>query len=182
METLSKTKRKARMRALQAVGEALLALPPQRLAWLELPTPLAAALAEGRRLSGHFEAYRRQMQYVGRLLQPYALEPLTELVAALQPGGTIDQARQREAERLAAALLADAALIGALRERFPAIEPQVWHQWRRRILKARQRDPQDEREWRQLVVELRAALDAAPPIPLPKRAEVPELDEEFDDG
>jgi ribosome-associated protein len=167
-EGISKTRRKAQMHALQAVGEALLALPRERLSWLDLPRPLAVALEEARRLSGHYEAYRRQMQYVGRLLQPYALAPLTELVAALRPGGAIDQARQREAERLAAALLDDESCIGMLRERFPAIPAQEWRQERRRVSKVAPEALSQSPEWRRLVARIRAALDAASPLPLPR--------------
>jgi ribosome-associated protein len=64
----SRTDKKRESDALQAMGEDLLALSPARLQALALPDILADALAEARRLS-NFEAKRRQMQYVGKLMR-----------------------------------------------------------------------------------------------------------------
>ncbi|BBD76964.1 ribosome biogenesis factor YjgA [Hydrogenophilus thermoluteolus] len=181
-QELSKTKRKARMHQLQAVGEALLALPVERLRWLALPRDLAQALAEARRLSGHFEAYRRQMQYVGRLLQPYELEPLQALVASLCPGGAVDAQCQREAERLAAEFLADESVVGELLSRFPEFDVPYWRQMRRAALKGLAAEPQDLLPRRRLVAALRHAIEATLVLTLPERSAVEtDHDEETDD-
>ena len=52
------------MHDLQALGEALVALDPARLAALDLPERLADAIAQARTITRH-EGRRRQMQYVG---------------------------------------------------------------------------------------------------------------------
>ena len=64
----SKTQRKRDSHELQHLGEALAALPDERLARLELPEGLADALREYRRTRSH-EGRRRQLQYVGKLMR-----------------------------------------------------------------------------------------------------------------
>src|SRR6266478_3233161 len=66
--TVSKTRRKQAMLALQDLGETLTELRPDRLAALALPERLAEAIATARKLTRH-EARRRQMQFVGRLMR-----------------------------------------------------------------------------------------------------------------
>ncbi|GAB6050518.1 ribosome biogenesis factor YjgA [Hydrogenophilus islandicus] len=168
-EILSKTRRKARMHELQVLGEAMVALPRERLEWLDLPRELAAALAEARRLAGQFEAYRRQMQYVGRLLQAYELEALKNLIEALRPGGLMDARHQREAEQLAEAFLADESLLGELLSRFPDSDAPHWRQLRRQALRGRATEPADAAPFRRLVSELRGAIEAHLRLPLPQR-------------
>jgi ribosome-associated protein len=67
-EPPSKSARKRAMHDLQALGEALVALDPGRLATLELPERLADAIAQARTITKH-EGRRRQLQYVGRLMR-----------------------------------------------------------------------------------------------------------------
>ena len=67
-ETISKTRRKAEMDALQDLGVKLVALPKDKLAKLELPETLADAVKEAKRITSN-GALRRQMQYLGRLLR-----------------------------------------------------------------------------------------------------------------
>ena len=65
---LSKTRRKKDSHALQDLGEALVALKPAQLERIALPERLADAVAEARRITG-FEARRRQMQYIGKIMR-----------------------------------------------------------------------------------------------------------------
>lgn len=67
-EQVSKTRRKREMQARQDVGEALVALSEARLAQLELPERLLDAVLQAKRIN-QFEALRRQLQYVGRLMR-----------------------------------------------------------------------------------------------------------------
>jgi len=67
-EPPSKTRRKSEMHALQDLGERLAALKPDQLARITLPEDLAVAIAEYRRFT-KWEAKRRQMQYIGRLMR-----------------------------------------------------------------------------------------------------------------
>lgn len=64
----SKTRRKQEMHALQDLGERLAELSADKLARLDLPEPLGIAINEYRRFN-KWEARRRQMQYIGRLMR-----------------------------------------------------------------------------------------------------------------
>jgi len=74
LEPPSKTRRKQEMHALQDLGEALVALDPQRLASLDLPERLTDAIKLARTVTRH-EARRRQLQYIGRLMRDVDAEP-----------------------------------------------------------------------------------------------------------
>lgn len=76
----SKTRLKQVSHDLQALGEALLELPPQKLAKVPMPERLLDALTELRRIK-NFEGRRRQLQYVGKLMRDVDPEPLREAVA-----------------------------------------------------------------------------------------------------
>ena len=103
-EPPSKSARKRAMHDLQALGEALVALDPGRLATLALPERLADAIAQARTITKH-EGRRRQLQYVGRLMRDV---DATQIQAALDGWG-----RSTAVER----------------ERFAALET-----WRERLL------------------------------------------------
>lgn len=74
---VSKTRRKQEMRALQDVGEKLVALNSGQLAQLELPEELHAAVTEAKRMRAH-EALRRQMQYIGKLMRAVDPAPIVD--------------------------------------------------------------------------------------------------------
>jgi len=71
----SKTRRKQEMHALQDLGERLAALSPERLKQLDLPERLFVAVTEYRRFT-KWEAKRRQMQYIGRLMRDIDAAPI----------------------------------------------------------------------------------------------------------
>ena len=79
---LSKTRRKRAMEELQSLGEALAALPAERLKKIDLPEDLREAIAGVRRMSRRDEARRRQMQYIGRLMRGVDSEPIRQALAA----------------------------------------------------------------------------------------------------
>ena len=69
-ERPSKTDRKKEMLALQKVGAQLTELGEQQLDKLSLSIRLRNAIREYRRLPNSHGARRRQMQYIGRLIDP----------------------------------------------------------------------------------------------------------------
>ena len=71
----SKTRRKQAMHALQDLGERLAELTADKLAQLELPERLAIAIDEYRRFN-KWEAKRRQMQYIGKLMRDIDAAPI----------------------------------------------------------------------------------------------------------
>ena len=75
----SKTKRKAEMATLRALGEALVGFDSARLPKLGLPEQLMEAIAAAQRITKH-GARRRQLHYIGKLMRD--VEP--EAIAALK--------------------------------------------------------------------------------------------------
>lgn len=105
-EPPSKSELKRRSHDLQRLGQALCALPADRLERLELPEALRDAIDEYRRTRGH-EARRRQMQYVGKLMRGVDDLPLRAAVAESALGGARESLAQHEAERWRDRLLDD---------------------------------------------------------------------------
>ena len=124
---VSKTRRKKEMHALQALGEALVALSPAQLSGLDLPERLADALAEARRVPS-FEGRRRQMQYIGRLMREVDPEPIERHLALLRNEHRRDATRHQEVEQWRDRLLADDAALGELKASRPGIETEQLHQ------------------------------------------------------
>jgi ribosome-associated protein len=79
----SKTQRKKAVHALQDLGESLVELSEEQLAGIELPERLRAAVVEAQRIT-RFEARRRQLQYIGKLMRSVDSEPIRAALAALR--------------------------------------------------------------------------------------------------
>ncbi len=134
-ERPSKTQRKKDSHGLQDLGEALVALPENRLADLDIDESLRGAIDEYKRTRSH-EGRRRQMQYIGKLMRRTDPEPLREAVAAMQLGRAKDSLALHEAERWRAELIAsDDALT-----RFSAEHPESDLQQLRSLIRAARKD------------------------------------------
>ncbi len=120
---VSKTRRKKEMHALQDLGEALIALPAGQLASLALPESLADAIAEARRITG-FEAKRRQMQYIGRLMRGVDSAPIAERIAQLKNTHQRESARHHAIEQWRDRLLANDDAFDALMQEHPGCDLQ----------------------------------------------------------
>lgn len=101
----SKTQRKKEMHELQALGEALVEMPDERLERLELPESLRDALREYHRTRSH-EGRRRQMQYIGKLMRRVDPEPIREAIAEMRLGHAMDTLVLHQAEHWRAELIA----------------------------------------------------------------------------
>ena len=86
-ERVSRSQKKRDSSALQAVGERLAKMPAVRRARLPLPDDLREGLEDYDRLSG-FEAKRRQLQYIGRLMREAqeegTLQPVLDALDVLE--------------------------------------------------------------------------------------------------
>jgi ribosome-associated protein len=96
-ERPSKTRLKQAMHDLQDLGEALVALPDDRIQALHLPEILQGAVQEYRRTRSH-EGRRRQMQYIGKLMRRVDPEPIRAAVAAMRLGPARDALALHQAE------------------------------------------------------------------------------------
>jgi len=119
----SKTQRKKAMHDLQALGEALVALPDARIEPLGLDERLLAAVQDYRRTRTH-EGRRRQMQYIGKLMRGADAGPIREAVAAMQLGRAHDALALHEAERWRAELLHGDDAVERWREAHPEADLQ----------------------------------------------------------
>lgn len=133
----SKTRRKKDMHVLQALGEALVALSPERLKRFDLPETLAIAIADARRFTAH-EARRRQMQYIGRLMRQIDPAPIQAGLDALQGQSREETARQHRLERLRDALMEDEKTLTDIVNRYPKADVQHLRNLRRKALKERE--------------------------------------------
>jgi ribosome-associated protein len=122
-ETLSKTRRKKDMLALQDLGTQLVGLNDEQLATMQLPDALRDAVQEARRLSKH-EAKRRQLQYIGRLMRDIDAAPIRERLEAWQGQGREQTAQLHALERWREALLAGDPALALFLQEYPGADSQ----------------------------------------------------------
>lgn len=120
-ESISKTRRKRQMHDLQAVGAALVALAPEKLARVELPEALREAVTEARGMTKH-EARRRQMQYIGRLMREVDAAPIVEQLNAFDAPSKKQTALFHLAERWRQTLIDDPSGLERFLQEFPAAD------------------------------------------------------------
>ncbi len=84
-ERKSKTQMKNEVKALQKLGEQLVALSPDQLKRIHLPEELVAAVKDAHQFSQH-EANRRQLQYIGKLMREIDSEPIQNALRNIQQG------------------------------------------------------------------------------------------------
>jgi ribosome-associated protein len=112
----SRTQLKKQMQDLQELGEAVAALPQERLARLPIEERLRDAIGEMRRVRS-FEGRRRQLQYIGKLMRLEDVEPLREAVASFKRGSAQESLALHRAELWRDRLIAeDEALDGWIAE------------------------------------------------------------------
>jgi ribosome-associated protein len=119
---ISKTRRKRQMKDLQDVGAALVKLPSEQLARMDLPESLRDAVLECKRFTKH-EAIRRQMQYIGRLMREIDAGPIAEQLARLEAPNKRHTALFHVAEKWRTEILADPDAVTRFVKEFPEADP-----------------------------------------------------------
>jgi ribosome-associated protein len=84
-EYKSRTQKKNEDRALQNLGERLVALPFNQLESMDLPEELLAAIKSVRKIKSG-GAWRRQIQYIGVLMRHIDPEPIETALNHLRSG------------------------------------------------------------------------------------------------
>jgi ribosome-associated protein len=120
---ISKTKRKQQMHELQGIGESLVKLGNDRLAQLNLPEELEAAIKEAKRIRKH-EALRRQMQYIGRLMRDVETAPITEKLDAWNGVSKAETAKMHLIERWRDRLLDEENAVAEFLDAYPQVDIQ----------------------------------------------------------
>ena len=119
----SRNELKKQMQDLQELGEAVAALPTDRLDKLRIDERLRDAIDELRRTRS-FEGKRRQLQYIGKLMKHEDPAPLREAVASYRVGSATDTLALHQAEYWRDQLLAgDDALAHWIKD-YPATDIQ----------------------------------------------------------
>ena len=134
----SKSQIKRDMQALQKIGEALVALPETQLEKIHLEGRLRTAVLEARQLKG-FEAKRRQMQYIGRLMRDTDAQPIEEALAKIQGKHQQTQAQFHQIERWRDRLIAEGdKLLEEFLKQYPDTDRQQLRQLIRNAQQAKQ--------------------------------------------
>jgi len=153
---ISKTQRKKEVHALQALGEELVALSDDRFAAIELPERLRDAVTEARRIKG-FEARRRQLQYIGKLMRGVDPAPIRAALDGWLARSRSDTAAHQRAEAWREQLLADNAALSELLRTFPHADAPRLRELTGAALREREAG-QPPRAFRALYQELRTLI------------------------
>lgn len=86
-EYKSRTQKKNEDRALQRLGEQLVALPIGRLETMELPEELLTAIELAHKIKSR-SARRRQIQYIGALMRHIDPQPIAAALERTRSGST----------------------------------------------------------------------------------------------
>lgn len=131
----SKTRLKQASHDLQDLGEALVALPDERLRDVPMSESLLEALLDFKKTRSH-EGRRRQMQYIGKLMRRDDPQPLRDAVAEMQLGRARDSLALHQAERWRAEMIADDDAL----TRWAAAHPNGDVQQLRSLIRAARKD------------------------------------------
>jgi len=138
-EPPSKSELKRQMHALQALGKQLVELNRDQFARIELPDDLREAVEFAHRVTGR-EAYRRHMQYLGKLMRKVDGDAVRSALALVTGESRAAVSLMHRTETWRNRLLDDDQALTA----FVAEYPQADVQWLRASIRAgrRERDSQ----------------------------------------
>ncbi len=134
-ERPSKTRMKQASHELQDLGEAVVALPDDRLIGLDISETLLDAIRQYKK-TRTFEGQRRQMQYIGKLMRKNEVELIRQAVTDMKLGRAKDSLALHESERWRAELLADDDAV----TRWTTEHPQTDVQQLRSLIRAARKD------------------------------------------
>lgn len=170
----SKTKRKAAMHELQALGEELVRLASDRLAEVPIPDVLREAVRDAAAMT-RGEGRRRQLQYIGRLMREVDPAPIRAKLAAWH-GQSVDATRAHHLiERWRERLIEEEGALTEFCRAYVVADVQALRNCIREARKeqaairaARVHDPRaaapPARRYRELFQQVRRALDAPPNV------------------
>ncbi len=120
-ELKSRSQKKREMNALQDLGERLVDLPPAVLESLGLDSEIVQAAIMARKLrDAKNDSYRRQLQFIGRLMRDIDPAPLLAHFAATDTGHQEEVQSFQRLERWRDALLeGDESVLDEIRQAFP---------------------------------------------------------------
>lgn len=158
-EPVSKTQRKKQVAGLQDLGAELVALNEDQLAGIELPERLRDAVMDARRITA-FEAKRRQLQYIGKLMRSTEAGPIRAALDAALARSHSEAATHKRTEALRERLLADPEAVGELLAEYPGADGRRLRALVRAALHERTEN-RPPRAFRELYQALRALIEKA---------------------
>ncbi len=148
-EPLSKTELKRQSAQFQKLGEQLVKLTPAHLDTIPMDEQLEEAVMIARSVNRKKDGYRRQLQFIGKLLRQRDVTPITQALMMLTHQHQANNAAFHELEKARddVAKNGDEA-IQRLVEAYPELERQKLRQYHRQIKKEQEKDaaPKASRE------------------------------------
>lgn len=121
--SISKSQKKRDSLALQDIGEELVRLSVDSIKKLDLPEQLLSAVLEAKRIpTSKHGAFKRQMQYIGKVMRNVDAAPITEQLDATKAPNKKQTALHHLAERWRERLLEDATAVGGFLNEFPGAD------------------------------------------------------------
>ncbi|MGE6317092.1 ribosome biogenesis factor YjgA [Shewanella baltica] len=121
----SKTMDKRDSEAVQKVGMELVSLSKTQLDKIELDEFLYDAILQTRKIKVNTEAYRRHMQYIGKLMRNFDIEPIKASLAIVLNKNNNETAKLQMFEKMRERLLTQGdAEIQTLVEHYPQLDRQ----------------------------------------------------------
>ena len=156
----SKTQMKRDSEALQALGEELVNLKPTELVKVPLDDSLQEAIALAHRLKGKREAWRRHMQFIGRLMRSRDTTEIEQALEVIRSRHVIGNARMHKLEQLRERLIEQGDdAINELLGKFHELDRRKLRQLVRQAKKERL-DNKPPAAYRELFQYLRSELEA----------------------
>ncbi len=122
-EPISKTKLKAEADSQQVLGVRLCDLSKEKLAKLDLPEALLAAVIESKKITAN-GAIRRHRQYLGRLMRDIDTSPIEEQLSKWDGKHSAENAYFQGLERWRDRMIADSNVISEFMKQYPNSENQ----------------------------------------------------------
>ncbi|GAA0374178.1 ribosome biogenesis factor YjgA [Bowmanella denitrificans] len=140
-DSKSKTQLKNEMQDLQKLGEKLVGLGPAALDKIPMDQELSDAVKLAKRIDRKKEGYRRQLQFIGKLMRNRDVEPIQQAIDLLENKHQQATAQFHKLERLRDDIVArgDEA-IDQVMERYPTLERQKLRQLSRQAQKEQQQN------------------------------------------
>jgi ribosome-associated protein len=155
----SKTRRKQQVHALQGLGEELVELSEEQLAAIELPERLRDAVVEARGIT-QFEARRRQLQYIGKIMRSVDPEPIRAALDAYRAPSRSHTLLHKRIEAWRTRLIDDPGALGALLAECPQADARQLESLVASALREREAN-RPPRAFREIYQALRALLEEA---------------------
>jgi len=124
--SISKSQKKRDMLALQDLGAELVDLSVESIRKMDLPEQLLTAVLDAKRIpTSKHGGFKRQMQYIGKVMRQVDAAPIAEQLEAMKAPNKKQTALHHLAERWRERMLEDATAVGAFVNEFPEADGAV---------------------------------------------------------